>query len=111
MGGVPGKVDNVFSGRYRVCYGDDETTTESVLRAFVEPAELDVLNYIWARKVFLPTWYALVKVMVLMQPSSAAAERVFSLLQAFFAAGGRRGSTLKDERLATIQLRSHDRPT
>lgn len=72
---------------------------------------LNVLEYVWARREKLPACYEMVKIMALMQPSSAAAERIFSLLAAFFAAGGSRARCLKDERLLTLQLRSHDRPT
>jgi hypothetical protein len=38
-----------------------------------------------------------------MQPTSAAAERVFYLLEAYFAKGGRRGSS------TTIKMKYHGR--
>ena len=97
-----------LEGEYLVRFGDD--STERMSREFVVPTELDVLNYVWQRKEKLPAWYKMVKVMVHMQPSSAAAERIFSLLAAFFKSNGRTRAAKKDERLATPQLRSHDRP-
>jgi hypothetical protein len=47
---------------------------------------------------------------VLLQPSSAAAERIFSLLQAYFSGGGRRGQALQDLILLMMQLVYHVRP-
>jgi hypothetical protein len=90
---------------------DDDLATERVEASRVERPELDVLYRMWELREELPKWYEVTKILVLMQPSSAAAERVFSLLQAFFAAGGRRGHALYDLILSTMQLRYHKRPT
>lgn len=49
------------------------------------------------------------KILVLLQPSSAAAERIFSLLQAYFSGGGRRGQALQDVILLVLQLQYHGR--
>ena len=68
-----------------------------------------MLYRMWDLREELPKWYEVTKILVLMQPSSAAAERVFSLLQAFFAAGGRRGRSLHDLILTMMQLRYHKR--
>ena len=56
-----------------------------------------------------PNWFKVVKKLACLQPSSAASERIFSLLQAYFAKGGRRGSSLEDIIELTIQLQYHQR--
>ena len=53
-----------------------------------------VLNWWKNKKTVLPTWAECVKMVVCIQPSSAAAERVFSLLQSTF--GDRQGLALQD---------------
>jgi hypothetical protein len=76
-------------------------------RVLSEP--FSVLSYFKQRKNKFPTWFAASKILALMQPSSAAAERVFSLLESFFGKMGRRGAALADVINCTLKLRSHDR--
>ena len=53
-----------------------------------------ILNWWKNNKTVLPTWAECVKMVVCIQPSSAAAERVFSLLQTTF--GNQQGLALQD---------------
>ena len=99
------------TGSYAVEFGtkkepDRQDIPASRIRA-VEP--FNVLYYYKQRKDKLPEWFKAAKLLVLLQPSSAAAERVFSLLEIFFSKKGLRGSVLSDAINATIKLMSHDR--
>ena len=71
--------------------------------------KLSVLGYLKARVGVMPTWFSSAKVIVLAQPSSAAAERVFSLLESFFGKRGTRGRALADVINSTLKLRFNDR--
>jgi hypothetical protein len=72
-------------------------------------SSFSVLRYFKDRKIRLKAWFAASKILVLFQPSSAAAERVFSLLEAVFPKGGRRGHALADLINGTLKLNMHKR--
>eukprot|EP00941_MAST-03F_sp_MAST-3F-sp1_P005521 g5521.t1 len=86
-----------------------ETKETKVSSDMVHRVPVDVLSIFYRKKILVPHTYALIEKLVLLQPSSGSAERVFSLLQAFFASNGRRASSLMDLKLATLMLRYHDR--
>lgn len=75
----------------------------------VLPEVFGVLRFFKKRRAKFPAFFAAAKVIALMQPTSAAAERVFSLLEAFFGPKGRRGRALQDLINTTLKLRYHDR--
>jgi hypothetical protein len=66
------------------------------------PNDVDPLSW-WSRQtVELPHWSAACRSMILYQPSSAAAERVFSMLRQSI--GVRQGSSLQDYQAASVML-------
>ena len=96
--------------KYRIRF-DKDLVEELVEPKFVERTHVDVLYYLWCRRDKFPEWYEVSIVLALLHPTSAGAERVFSLLQAFFADNGRRAHALSDLINTTLKLRYHDRPT
>ena len=70
-----------------------------------------VLYYFKQRRAQFPAWFAAAKILALFQPSSAAAERVFSLLEALFGKKGHRGQAKGCLIDGTLKLRSHKRDT
>ena len=66
-------------------------------------AKTPLLQFWEQHKRTLPTWYVGFQVIALLQPSSAAAERVFSQLRSTF--GDQQGSTLEDYKEASIMMR------
>merc|ERR1711907_42741 len=83
---------------------DKDLHQELVEPEFVERVHVDVLQFFWSHRGNFPQWYEVVCVLALLHPTSAAAERVFSLLQAFFGAGLRCNS-LHDLVNTTLKLR------
>ena len=75
----------------------------------VEDSVLDVLQYFCDRRKSLDDWYQAAMIVVLFQPSSCAAERVFSMLEQCYSKKGNRGRSLADLVVATIKLRKHNR--
>ena len=70
-------------------------------------ADLDPLE-LWERKAqYLPPWVAAGRNIVLVQPSSAAAERVFSLLKASF--NERQDHALQDYLETSLMLQYNKR--
>lgn len=100
-----------ITDKYTVVFGTGKDKDEQVVpSAQVQPEEVfSVLYYLKQRKGKLPAWFKASKILVLLQPSSAAAERVFSLLEAFFSKKGSRGRALDDLVNATLKLMYHDR--
>ena len=68
-----------------------------------------VLRYLKQKRLRFPATFKAAKILALFQPSSAAAERVFSLLEQVFGKKGSRTCALKDLIDATLKLMSHDR--
>jgi hypothetical protein len=66
----------------------------------------DLLAWWFTVRRRIPTWYSLLLEVVIFQPSSAAAERVFSLLDAFF--GSKRESCLEDLKEGSVMLRYNE---
>ena len=66
----------------------------------------DFLTWHWERKKERPAFFEVVSVLVLIQPSSAGAERVFSLLVAYF--GQRAAHTLADKIRASLMAAVND---
>ena len=65
--------------------------------------EYSTLLQFWnVKKLFLPVWYEAVQFVALLQPSSAAAERVFASLRSKFGKG--QESTLEDYKSTSIML-------
>ena len=54
-------------------------------------------------------WFKVCKILALLQPSSAAAERVFAMLSALFPETGRRGSARFDLVNTSVKMRTHGR--
>lgn len=69
--------------------------------------ECDLLQWWKAKQSDLPTWAACVKKVLCIQPSSAAAERVFSLLQVTF--NDRQGLALQDYIETALMLQYNGR--
>jgi hypothetical protein len=67
----------------------------------------DFLKYFHLLREEFPEWLELVKILVLLQPSSAAAERVFSQLAGMFSKN--QMNLLQDTLWIVIALRFHDR--
>ena len=76
----------------------------------VDSIPFSVLNYFFQRRSMLQSWYEVCKIVVLVQPSSCAAERVFSLLEQKFSKRGNRGRAKQDLIDATAKITFHDRP-
>ena len=70
-------------------------------------ADVDVLNWFKRNENELPHWSAAFKLLVLIQPSSAAAERVFSLLNASFSSS--QTNSLEDYVETSIMLQYNNR--
>ena len=97
---------------------DEDGITQSVVQyvdvdipvAQIHKKPMNVLQYMKKRaRRGMPTWFDVAKDLALMQPSSCAAERVFSQLESHFPKSGTRGSAKADIINATIKLRCHDR--
>ena len=99
---------DTVNATYTVSFTSD-LQVETVAAADVHRKVLDVLEYLWDRRKKVPKFYAMSLLLALLQPSSAAAERVFSQLKAFFDGGGQRGSALEALVETTLQLRMHRR--
>ena len=67
----------------------------------------DFLKYFHLIREEFPEWLELVKILVLLQPSSAAAERVFSQLAGMFSKN--QMHLLQDTLWIVIALRFHNR--
>ena len=87
---------------------EDSTTTAPAAPQLLVDIDLLLQPELQAKTDF-PAWFAAAKILVLLQPSSAAAERVFSLLEAMFGKKGCRGSSKADLKSTSLQLRSHGR--
>jgi hypothetical protein len=97
-------------GSYLVEFeGAGRKVQENIRASCVGELPFSVLYYFKQKKAKFPAWFAAAKILALMQPTSAAAERVFSLLEAYFAKGGRRGSSLADLISTTIKMKYHGR--
>ena len=101
---TPGEQHTKYSVRYQ-----SDSAVEAVEQPLMERAPMDVLYFFWCFRHKFPRWYDVVCVMALLHPTSAAAERVFSQLQAFFAGNGRRSACLSDLVNTTLKLRVNDR--
>ena len=91
---------------------DDDTTIQDLLTELplyvaamdgVELGKEDEILRWWARQHTLPCWQSAVKKLLLVQPSPAAAERVFSILNSCF--GDDQVSSLEDYIELAVMLR------
>lgn len=87
-----------------------KTEDHSVPPDRVHPKLLSVLSYFMHRKHKFPEWFTAAKTLALLQPTSATAERTFSLLEAMFGKRGHRGQSRADLIDTGLKLRLHDRP-
>ena len=78
-----------------------------VARAADVSPTIDELEWWQRNEALLPKWSLAAKKVLLLQPSSAAAERVFSLLNASF--GSKQANSLEDYLEATIMLQYNKR--
>ena len=88
------------------CRDDPETEEEVTLNRI----SLKIENYVQYYKDIkheCPAWYELAKILVLYQPSSAAAERVFSMLARLFSK--QQLSLLQNNIWIVLALRFHER--
>ena len=63
---------------------EDADDEKKVPHDRIKPHMKDLLTYYYGMRNDFPTWYEFVSLLVLLQPSSAAAERVFSQLSGIF---------------------------
>ena len=70
-------------------------------------SRIDILEWWKRNEAALPNWSAAAKKILLLQPSSAASERVFSLLNNSF--GFKQNSSLEDYVETSILLQYNDR--
>jgi hypothetical protein len=75
----------------------------------VSPLPFDAVAWWHRHRKACPHTYQMVRKLALLQPSSAMAERIFSMLQAFFPQMGRRGRCYQDFILLCMQLNAHYR--
>ena len=80
---IAADLDALFSLPFLKC--NDITTLKSELSSYIAPVEdvtnsIDPLEWWESNKAKLPNWASAFRKLVLVQPSSAAEERVFSLL-------------------------------
>ncbi len=78
---------------------DDVTSLKAELPSYLSASEdvsasIDICKWWQNHQDDLPAWATVCKLVLLVQPSSAAAERVFSLLQNYFT--DRQKSSLED---------------
>ena len=94
---------------------DSQTTLDALKRELPQyvacsedlSLDCDVLPWWKAKRTDLPTWAVSVKKVLCLQPSSAAAERVFSLLQVMF--NDRQGLALQDYIESSLMLQYNGR--
>ena len=91
---------------------DDDATIQDLLTELslyvaaidgVELEEEDEIPLWWSRQHPFPCWQSAVKQLLLVQPSSAAAEKVFSILNSCF--GDDQVSSLEDYIESAVMLR------
>ena len=75
----------------------------SLLLSLVRPERRNYMLFWNSKRQVLNPWYECVKVVALLQPSSAAAERVFAILRKQFSKY--QDSTLEDYKGGSIKLR------
>ena len=106
--GVPMIHGDKISVKYKGQKKDEsDLEEEDVLPGRVILPVRDFLKYFHEIRDEFPEWMELVKILVLLQPSSAAAERVFSQLAGMFSKS--QMSLLQDTMWIVIALRFHDR--
>ena len=66
-----------------------------------------LLSWWFSVRFRLPTWYSLLEEIVIFQPSSAAAERVFSLVDAMFSSN--REQCLEDLKKGSVMVRYNEK--
>ena len=93
---------------------EEEPTSDAV---FIPPDRVEeepfsVLYYFKSKatKIKCTAWFKVAKILVLCQPSSAMAERVFSLLESYFPKKGTRAGAKADLIDGTLKLSAHGRP-
>ena len=104
-------LDKVEALRCFPCLDDDATIQDLLTElplyvAAIDGVELEGKDEIlrwWARQHTLPCWKSAVKKLLLVQPSSTAAERVFSILNSCF--GDDQVSSLEDYIESAVMLR------
>lgn len=88
---------------------DNAVVQERIDVSLVDMPSFSVLSYLKQRRLRFPAFFAASKILALYQPTSAAAERVFSLLEQFFGKKGSRGNALSDLIDGTLKLNYHKR--
>ena len=86
-----------------------QVVRERISSCCIHGPVFSVLRYLKQKRLRFPATFKAAKILALFQPSSAAAERVFSLLEKVFGKKGSRTCALKDLIDATLKLMTHDR--